>query len=168
MANFPGWLKRPTEEANHFNPAFICSLTYDFIKEYNKTHPNGSPIMLVVLGLASSLHRQTRLRLPYSTITSMYEWMQDNEDLLVGFGGRAKNVTPYIKEAMMFGTAYGCLYSDKGRLKTGQLRASFPQKFIDDTTSETKDIIDRAKFMARWCAKSGSEVSILAAWGIKP
>lgn len=169
MSNLARWAKRPIEEANLFNPAFICSLTYDFIKEFSKTHPNGPSLMLVILALTGSLHRQTRLRLPYSTVTSMYEWIQDNEDLLVGFGERAKNVSPYIKEAIMFGMALNCICSSKSNyLQIASVKASFPKSFIENTTPETKDIIDRGKFMARWCAKSGSELSILAAWGIKP
>jgi len=45
--------------------------------------------------------------------------------------------------------------------------AHFPTNFVRETTPETKQIIDRMKFLARWFAKSGSESTILAAWGAK-
>jgi hypothetical protein len=115
------------------------------------------------------LHRSCRERLPYSTVTSLYAWIQDNEDLLIGFASRAQNLTPYLKESVLFGFATKTItVDDEGNLRPGKRRATFPKSFLDDTTAETKEIIDRSKFMGRWFAKSGSETSIAAALGVRP
>ena len=165
MVSLDPWTQRPTEEANLFNPPFLCSLTYEFLK----AHGNGAPITLAVIALTTSLHRLSRERLPYSTVSSLYEWLQGNEDLLIGFAIRCRGIAPYVKEAILFGMSLEALAPGEAHdLQMGTKKALFPKTFLDATTPETKDIIDRTKFMGRWLAKSGSEVSIAAAWGVKP
>lgn len=165
MVSLDPWRRRPVEEANLFNPPFLCSLIFEFLK----AHGNGAPITLVVIGLTTSLHRLSRERLPYSTVSSLYEWLQSNEDVLIGFVARARGITPYVKEAILFGMDLNVLApGDAHNIQLATTKAGFPKSFTDSTTPETKDIIDRTKFMGRWLAKSGSEVSIAAAWGVKP
>lgn len=163
------WTRRPIEEANLFGPAFLCALTYEFLKEFTKDHDEGASLFLVVIAMGTSLHRSTRERLPYSTLTPLYAWVQDNEDLLIGFSSRANNIGPFMKEATMFGLATQTLQTGKdANLLLGSKKASFPKSFIDETTPETKSIIDRSRFMGRWLSKSGSETSIAAAFGVRP
>ena len=163
------WLKRPPEEANLFNPAFLGSLQYELAKEYTKQKGTGVPLTFVPLTLSVALHGPTRSRLPYSTVTSLYEWLQDNEDVLIGLAPRVRGVSPYLKEALRFGLRKNVLVFNSGHLlEVGTAKASFTGNFIENTTPETKEIIDRTKFMARWFAKSGSEASIIAAWGLRP
>lgn len=76
---------------------------------------------------------------------------------------------PPIREATIFAIAQDVIGIEEGHyLRLGSKKAHFPKGFVDDTTAETRDIIDRAKFVGRWFAKSGSESSILAAWGVRP
>lgn len=169
MAKIEQWSKRPLEEANLFNPAFLGSLAFEFIKTFNKHGGNGTPITFLAIALAVSLHKPSRQRLPYSTVTSLYEWLQENEDLLIGFDNRARGITPYLKEALSFSMSLETLdIANDHNFIIGSKKAHFPKSFLDETTSETKDIIERMRFMARWFAKSGSEVSIVASWGIRP
>jgi Family of unknown function (DUF6521) len=169
MVRLERWQDRPVEEANLFNPAFLCALINEFLKDYQKVHAGGAPTTVVVIAMATTLHRASRERLPNRTITSLYAWLQDNEDLLVGFASRAKNIVPYVKEAIIFGMATETLIAGDGHnLSLGSKKVTFPKSFIDTTTAELKAIIDRAKFMGRWLSNSGSEITITAAWGIKP
>ncbi|MER8370229.1 DUF6521 family protein [Mesorhizobium sp. M0902] len=169
MASLEPWSRRPAEEANLFNPAFMCGLIHELLKDFTKGHPDGAPLTTVIVALTTSLHRASRETLPHSTVRSLYEWLQENERLLIGFATRAKNLSPYIKEAILFGmTCDAITVGDAHALLPGIMKAGFPKGFLDQTTSETKAIIDRTKFMGRWLSKSGSEVSIAAAWGIKP
>lgn len=163
------WQKRSPEEANLFNPAFISSLIYEFSKEFKKQKKAAVPIIFVPVMLAAILHEKTRKRLPHSTITSLYQWLQENEDLKIGFSDRCIGILPYSKESIRFGMCRSTLVFDNGYgIDTGEVKAHFPASFIKNTTAETKEIIDRSKFMARWLAKSGSEASIMGAWGVKP
>jgi len=169
VARLEPWIRRPSEEANLFNPAFLCGLTYEFVKDYAKEQEAGAPLMLIAIALTACLHRGSRERLPHSTVSALYGWLQESEDLLVGFSDRARNVVPYVKQAIMFGMSLDVLAVGEGhRFILGAKRATFPKGFLEDTTPETKEIIERSKFLGRWFAKSGSEVSIAAAWGVKP
>ncbi len=163
------WDLRPTEEANLFNPAFIGSLIYEFVKEFQKGKPDGVPLTYVPIALATSLHRKTRSRLPSSTITSLYQWVQDNEDLLIGFHERTIGLLPYIREAIRFAMHLRTIQFGDGHLiQIGEVRAHFSASYLRNTTEEVSDAIKRIQFIARWLSKSGSETSILACWGIRP
>lgn len=169
MASLEKWKDRPIEEANLFNPAFLCGLTHEFLRDYVKVQAGGAPLTVVVIGMTTTLHRASRERLPNRTVTPLYAWLQDNEDLLIEFASRAKNIVPYIKEAILFGMATETLAAGDGHnLLLGAKKATFPKSFIDTTTAEMRSIIDRAKFMGRWLSNSGSEISVAAAWGVKP
>jgi len=164
-----GWNRRPSEEANLFNPAFLASLLHEFAKDYSKQTGNGVPLTFFGPSLSAVLHKPTRSRLPYSTVTSLYEWIQDNEDLLIGFARRVQGISPYYKEALRFALQKGTLACGDGHMiRLGTAKGHFPAKFLRDTTAETKDIIERNRFFARWFAKSGSEATIIAAWGLRP
>jgi hypothetical protein len=169
MVKLNRWDDRPIEEANLFNPAFLCALIHEFLKDYEKTQSNGAPLVVVIIAITTTLHRSSRERLPNRTVTPLYAWLQDNEDVLIGFANRAKNIVPYAKEAIMFGIATETLAVGTGhKLLLGANKATFSKSFIEQTTSELRSIIDRSKFMGRWLSNSGSEISISAAWGIKP
>lgn len=169
MPSLAAWNSRAPEEARLFNPAFLGSLSYEFVKAYGSKRDGSAPMTLAAVALAISLHGGTRRRLPYSIITSLYEWLQNNEDLLIGFSGRMRGLVPYVREATIFAMAQDVIAIEEGHhLQLGPKQAHFPKGFTDDTTAETRDIIDRTKFAGRWFAKSGSESSILAAWGVRP
>jgi Family of unknown function (DUF6521) len=169
MERLEQWTRRPIEEANLFNPPFICALIHEFLKEFSNDRKNGASIFLVIIALATSLHRASRERLPYSTVTPLYAWVQENEDLLIGFASRAKNIGPYVKEAIMFGIAAGTLeLGDGSLLVLGTKKATFTKRFLDETTAEMRSIVERSRFIGRWLAKSGSEISIAAVLGVRP
>jgi hypothetical protein len=163
------WAHRPSEEANLFGPSFLCALIYEFVKNFVSNEKEGATLFMTTIALTTSLHRSSRERLPYSTVTSLYAWVQENEDLLVGFAHRSMNVGPYIKEGVLFGLATKVLVADDASiLGLGAQRAAFPKAFVDDTTPETRSIIERTRFMGRWFAKSGTQTSIAAALGVRP
>ncbi|MBC8338641.1 MAG: hypothetical protein H8E39_08110 [Alphaproteobacteria bacterium] len=163
------WEHRPAEEANLFNPAFVASLIFEFAEEFQKGKPEGVPLTYISIALAISLHRHSRLRLPSSTVTSLYEWVQQNEDILISFSERISGLLPYIREAISFSMRQETLRFGEGHfLQLGDKKAHFSAPFIRDTTTEVSDTISKSKFIARWFLKSGSESSILACWGVRP
>lgn len=169
MPRLDTWTRRPPEEANLFGPSFLCAISHEFLRDFTKDGRDGESLFLLIIALSFVLHRSSRERLPYSTVTSLYVWVQDNEDLLIGFASRAQNLTPYLKEAVLFGLATKTIaVGDSGNLRPGERHATFPKSFLDTTTAETTEIVDRSKFMGRWLAKSGSETSVAAALGVRP
>lgn len=163
------WDERPPEEANLFNPAFLGSLMVEFAREYEKSKPAGVPLTYIPIALAVTLHRKTRSRLPSSTVSSLYGWMQEHEDSLIGFSERVLGLTPYIREALIFALCHKALrFGEDHLVLRGEQKLHFSAAFLRETTTEVTEAINKTKFMARWFAKSGSESSILACWGVRP
>lgn len=163
------WEQRPPEEANLFNPAFLGALVFEFVKEYEKSKPEGVPITFVLIALTVVLHNRTRSKLPSSMVSSLYSWMQEHEPTLIGFADRVSGLLPYLREALLFSLQHNTLRFGEGHLVLrGDKTAHFPSAFLRETTPEIKDTVNQTKFMARWFAKSGSESSILACWGVRP
>ena len=96
------WQDRPREEAYAFNPAFLSSLVCDFVREFTKAKHEACPVTLAFLAPALSLHRQTRTRFPSRTVTSLYEWLQNNEDVLVDLPRRNHALLPLLRDGLKF------------------------------------------------------------------
>lgn len=163
------WRDRPREEAYAFNPAFISSLMCDFVREFTKAKHAACPMTLVYLFPALSLHRQTRERFPSRTVTSLFEWIQDNEDVLVDVPRRASALLPLLRDGAMFAVYQQALEFNRGHgLITGSKKGHFTPKFLETVSHDVNEAVAATRFLAKWFAKSGSEASILSGWGIRP
>ena len=156
------------EEANHFNPAYCGVLIYEFVRAYDKARKVPVSFSLVFCALPIALHPATRGRLPRSTITGLLPWLEENRDVRVGFADRARNLSPYVREALHYASARHAIYFGSGGvLTTGPKRASFTQTALDDTTTDVRETVDAVRKIARWFAAAGDTPTILAAWGIR-
>ena len=91
------------EEANHFNPAYCGVLIYEFIRAYARARKVPASYALVFCALPIVLHPATRNRLPRPTVTRLLPWLEENRDVRVGFADRARNLRPYVREALRYG-----------------------------------------------------------------
>ena len=163
------WRDRPREEAYNFNPAFLASLMTDFVREYSKAKKDACPITYVYLFPSLSLHRQTRERLPRRSVTSLFEWIQDNEDVLVDLPRRAKALLPMLRDGAKFAMHQQVLEFDEGhKLITGPSKGHFTPKLLETMSKDVGEAVTSGRFLAKWFAKSGSEASVLSCWGIRP
>ncbi|MDP2496184.1 DUF6521 family protein [Shimia thalassica] len=163
------WRDRPREEAYSFNPAYLSSLMCDFVREFTKAKQEACPITLVYLFPALSLHRQTRERFPSRTVTSLYEWIQANEDVLVDLPRRANALLPLLREGAKFALYQEVLELSGGHgLILGGKKGHFTPKTIESVSIDVRETVTSTRFLAKWFAKSGSEASILSGWGIRP
>lgn len=163
------WRDRPREEAYVFNPAFLSSLMSDFVREYSKAKHEACPITFVYLFAPLSLHRLTRQRFPSRTVTSMYEWIQGNEDVLVDLTRRTRALLPLMRDGLKFAVHQQVLEFSGGEgLISGNKKGYFTPKFTEDLTVDMKEVINSTRFLAKWFAKSGSEASVLSGWGVRP
>lgn len=166
--NLPIWKSRAQEDAHLFNPAFCGALSYEFCKSYCKTaNVESTELPILFCALPLSLHLDTRDILPDRTATSLYSWLERNPKALVGFAKRAQNITPYIKQGVSYAVSRKCLdFAENGQLILGVNKASFPPKFLENSTHEVRDIVSTTRLLGRWFAGASSSATILASWGI--
>lgn len=162
------WSERPLEEASLLNPAFCSAVLTSTVDDYIEATPAGMPFVLAFLVLPVVLHKQTRGALPNNIRTSLAAWMENNPNARVGLVERIRSLTPYTREALLFGAARRSIaFSDSGRIV---LNGGFSglRKFLRTTTDETRACIDKARFLGRWFAGGGTEQTVLSLWGVRP
>lgn len=162
------WHERPPEEAHHFNSAYCGALVYEFVRSYTKAKGRTPLFALVFCAMPIALHPNTRDKLPRSTITGLYPWIENNPEALVGFADRAKNLTPFVREAVQYAVAREAIdFEEGGRVALGTKRASFPASFMAESTTDIRDTVDAIRKIGRWFAGAGGTATILAAWGVR-
>ena len=163
------WRERwASEEANHFNPAYCGALIYEFVRAYERAKRVPSSFALVFCALPIALHPATRNRLPTSTVTGLFPWLENNRDVQVGFADRTRNLTPYVREALRYAAAREAIcFDDGGVITAGPKRASFTQTALEETTTDVRETVNAIRKIGRWFAAAGDTPTILAAWGIR-
>jgi len=160
------WEDRPTEVANHLNPAFCSLLLFEAVSGYSERSGQGMAYPLAFLVLPIVLHKPTREILPRNTRTRLHTWIQSSSSSKIGFVRRAQSLKGYTQESLIFGLQRGMLDVDEvGLLVT--TRRSMP-KLPAPSDSEPNDIRKRAAFLGKWFADAGDVGTVLAMWGVRP
>lgn len=167
--NLSPWRERwAREESYHFNPAYCGALIYEFVRAYENAKDVSTPFPLVFCALPIVLHPATRSRLPVSTASRLFSWLEDNRDVKVGFSRRAADLTPYVREAIRYAVARKALtFAEGGVLALGPKRASFTPSALSEATTEVRDTVYAVRKVARWFAAAGDTPTVLAAWGLR-
>lgn len=160
------WLNRSPEVAALLNPAFCGFLLSIAINEYNKNVEEGAPYMFPFIMLPLVLHKPTRLMFPRGTRTAFSAWITNADTAIakVGFAERAKNMTPYVKEALMFSIQKKNIEFTEH----GLLRAIPPRKSFSDATIEVADCIRASKFSGKWLSMMGDFKTAMVLLGVRP
>ena len=161
------WQNRAQAEAHHFNPAYCGALTCEFVHAYESAKNSPVPFALIFCALPIALHPATRDRLPKSIVTGLFPWLENNPDVRVGFADRARNLTPYVREALHYAIARQAIcFGTGGVITIGPNRASFTPKTLEGVTMEVRETVNATRKVARWFAAAGDPTTVLAAWGI--
>lgn len=163
------WDERAFEDRALFNPAFCAALIFEFVKEYERARKSGAPMPLAFCALTIALHPKTRRLLPKTTLTSLYDWIENTSEVLIEFGQKAKALSPYLKESIRFSIIHSTLQIDhQGNLRIGSEKANFTPKTLEGKTADTRECVITTRMLGRWFAKAGSTSTILSAWRITP
>ena len=167
--SLPPWHeRRASGYANHFNPAYCGILVYEFVRSYEKESKSPAPIALVFCALPIALHPATRECLPRSTATRLLPWLENYRGVRVGFSDRARNLCPYIREALHYAAARQAIsFGRGGVIIAGPKQASFTPVVLNEATTDIRGTVKAIRFIARWFAAAGDTPTILAAWGIR-
>lgn len=159
------WSQRTREVAYLLNPAFCGRLLYTTIREYERKAKHSFPFPLVYLILPLVLHKQTRSRI--SSRTQLLMWIQANQDLLIGFARRTKELVVITNEALELLLQSGLvLLTPTGELRTETSKKSLSKtRYVDPEVSEC---ITKCEHVARWFASTGKIETIYIGLGVKP
>ena len=160
------WTYRNPIVANLFNPAFCGEAIRRTIKSYNDNSKESFPFALSFLILPLLLHKRTRERMPKSTASYLFAWVENNDDLFYNFSQRAKDMVPFTKESIMFLLQNKHIDVDQsGGLNFVNKR----QKRIQgDDLEEFDMIMKNTNMLGKWLAKNSNVNSIYSFFRIIP
>lgn len=160
------WTERNTIVANLFNPAFCGEAIRVVAMEYNKHANTKFPFAFAFIVLPILLHKETREKLPRSTRTYFFVWVENNDSLFFDFSKRAKNLVKYTKEAISFSIAYNkIIITEKGEIETDMVKV---KKINDEGYDEYNDILKKAELLGKWLSFTSDVKSIYSFLRITP
>ena len=117
------WEARPIEVAHLLNPAFGALLLREAAVEYTKASRTSIPFGLCFLVLPLALHPPTRRALPTTTRSLLPQWLESHPELQALSAERMRRLSPYSREAILFGLQNGLLSLDsEGSVRSAVLQ----------------------------------------------
>lgn len=160
------WTDRNSIVANLFNPAFCGEIIRVTAFSYNKHSNNNFPFAFAYLVLPIILHEETRGRMPRSTRTYFFVWVEENDKLFFDFSTRTKNMVKSTKEALSFLLAYGRIdLTEIGEIITNNEK---PKQYNSDDYKEYDEIIKKAMMLGKWLSTTSDVKSIYSFFRITP
>lgn len=161
------WEKLSPEVTILFNPAFTSLLICTGILEYNQGKKSEAPFIFPFLLLPLILHPPTRRNLPSTSRSTFTAWItkEDNASIKLGFANRAKSMTPFVKDALLFAMKNRRLNINPN----GMIEVTSIIKFSEtNSTDEVIECVRKAKFCGKWFSKIGSLDTAMALLGVQP
>jgi hypothetical protein len=162
------WSQRSREERALLNPGFCVNLLWHAARGYASVDDTGLPFEEAFLVLPFVLHRETREALPRDTRTSLAVWLNDNPLARSRIASRAQLLVPFTKEGLTFGGVHGVIRIEEGRLYSEEACKEVVNRSLRASSDEVLGCTNRAEFIGRWFAKTGSASTVLALIGVQP
>jgi hypothetical protein len=160
------WSMRPVEVAALLNPAFCALLLRECAQGFMEKKPEGIPYPLLALSLPIVLHKFTRELLPATIRSRMHPWLQEHQEIRIGFAKRCATLAPHFREAMLLACHEKLLSFTEEGLITAKLRGKQLKLWLPN--SEPADCMKRVLFVGRWLSGAGDVHTVYAMWGIRP
>jgi hypothetical protein len=160
------WSERNTIVANLFNPAFCGEIIRIVANNYNKHTNKNFPFAFTFLVLPILLHKETRDKMPRTTRSYFFVWVEENDYLFFDFSKRTKSMVKYTKEALTFSLAYKRIaISDQGEIVAQTEKAKL---FDREDFEEYNEIVKKAEMLGKWLATTSDVKSIYSFFRIIP
>jgi len=160
------WNQRNPIVANLLNPAFCGEVIRRSANSYNKATNSNFPFAFSFIILPILLHKETRDRMPKTTRSYLFAWVEDNEDLFYNFSLRAKQMVPFTKEAILFLIQNELVEIDnKGQLIVTPKRI---KKFSGEDLDEVNTILKKSEMLGKWLSHNSSINSVFSFFRITP
>ena len=160
------WDDRNIIVANLFNPAFCGEIKRIVANSYNKHTNTKFPFAFSFIVLPILLHKQTRLKMPRTTRTYFFAWVEENDSLFYDFSIRTKSMVKYTKEALSFLLAYKRIeLTEYGHIVTQEVRV---KQINNNDHQEYNEIVKKAEMLGKWLATTSEVKSIYSFFRITP
>lgn len=162
------WIERPREEAALFAPSFCAALLWSAAAghfEQSQTHMRFDLSFLV---LPLTLRKATRERLPRTVKTSLPAWLSENTQTRAHIVENARALTPFSREALMFGSLHGAIQFVSGNVLSRPDWKARVGKLAKSTSDEVKDCISKASLVGKWLAAAGGPSTVMVMFGVRP
>ena len=94
----------------------------------------------------------------------MHVWLQDHQNVRIGFAERAKNIVPVTKEAIAFLLQMNAIAVDD---RAGVRLTRYVARNVP-VSQEITDCYKKADIVGRWFARAGAPAAIYTMWGVRP
>lgn len=162
------WADRSHEERALLNPSFCATLLWHAARGHGAEGNVALSFEESFLVLPFVLHRGTRESLPRSSRTSLAAWLDEYPLAQGRVANRARLLAPFTKEALMFGGAHGLIRLNSGRLHADPGWQRVVSRVLKLSSDEVKGCANRAAFIGKWFAQTGSAATVLALTGVRP
>lgn len=165
------WIERPHEERYLLNPGFCA-----FIIWHSATgalqNPKGKRTSLnyleTFLLLPLILHKKTRESIPTNVRTSIPIWVEGNPLLVAGLPVRTKQLVPYVREAIIYGSNSNLFRIQGDAIQPNGDYKSVFNRAKGNMSDEVIECMKKAEFLGRWFMRAGSVETTYALLGIRP
>ena len=160
------WNQRNPIIANLLNPAFCGEVIRRTADAHNKATNTSFPFAYAFLVLPILLHKDTRDRMPKTTRSYLFAWVEDNEDLFYNFSTRARQMVPFAKESILFLLQNKLIEIDgKGQIIVTTKRI---KQYSGDDLEEVNTILKKSKMLGKWLSHNSSINSVYSFFRITP
>lgn len=163
------WEERSIEIATLLNPAFCGYLLSLGIKGYTEQAQENAPYVFPFIMLPLVLHKPTREKLPKKVGRKTFlTWIDEQEiiDIVkIDFAERAKNLVPYVKEALLFAIKHNIIELTNAGMLISKNENINTRRYINKT-EEIEECIEISEKCGKLIAKAGNFNMVMISLGV--
>jgi hypothetical protein len=162
------WQLRPLDYRRFLNPAYCGLLMTRCIKDFEDSSRQGMPLALCFVVLPMVTATATRAVLPSYASTSFAGWLHDHPEVRVGLAARVRSLNQITRESLLFYIRRDALtITVEQRVSVVPRRVSSSDT-LENASTAVSDMVEKARFLGRWFARSGDPATIYFLLGLRP
>jgi hypothetical protein len=156
------------ENRRLLNPAFAGLILIRAVNGFYREAKSGFPYIYSYLVLPLVLHPETRERLPQAIVTRLPSWTERNSEITALLPRRVADLAPATREALFLAATTELITLGKSAEITSAVTEKALSNFEKNSAStEVEACLNKANFVGRWLATSGTSATVLTVLGVQ-